>query len=44
MDYEELGRYRGTDGDRYCIICGNDCEKLVHCPMYANLNTLYTSK
>ena len=27
---EELGRHRGQSGDIECILCGDECESVVH--------------
>ena len=35
---EELGRHRGRNGMTECILCGDECESVVHvlweCPAY----------
>ena len=27
---EELGRHRGRDGNKECVLCGNECESVSH--------------
>ena len=27
---EELGRHRGKNDDRQCMLCGEECESVVH--------------
>ena len=35
---EELGRHRGRNGRTECVLCGDECESIVHilweCPAY----------
>ena len=35
---EELGRHRGRNGRIECVLCGDECESVVHvlwvCPVY----------
>ena len=37
---EELGRHRGRDGNKECVLCGNECESVSHvlweCSAYSN--------
>ena len=37
---EELGRHRGRDGNKECVLCGNECESVSHvlweCSAYCN--------
>ena len=38
--HEELGRHRGREGRKECLLCGNDCESVSHvlweCPAYSS--------
>ena len=27
---EELGRHRGREGNKECVLCGNECESVSH--------------
>ena len=37
---EELGRHRGREGNKECVLCGNECESVSHvlweCSAYSN--------
>ena len=37
---EELGRHRGREGKKECVLCGNECESVSHvlweCSAYSN--------
>ena len=35
---EELGRCRGSEGKKECVLCGDECEgTLLDCPVYSSI-------
>ena len=45
---EELGRHRGREGESECILCGAECESVVHvlweCTAYCGSRASFTEK
>ena len=42
---EELGRHRGREGRKECLLCDADCESVSHvlwdCPAYASIRSAF---
>ena len=45
---EELGRHRGREGKSECVLCGAECESVVHvlweCSAYNNIRVIFMEK
>ena len=45
---EELGRHRGRNGRTECVLCGDECESVVHvlweCPAYKDSREEFLAK
>ena len=45
---EELGRHRGREGKSECVLCGAECENVVHvlweCSAYSNIRDTFVEK
>ena len=45
---EELGRHRGREGKSECVLCGAECESVVHdlweCSAYRNITSIFVEK
>ena len=45
---EELGRHRGRQGKSECVLCGAECESVVHvlweCSAYSNIRGTFVEK
>ena len=45
---EELGRHRGREGKSECVLCGAECESVVHvlweCSAYSKIRDIFVEK
>ena len=43
MVNEELGRHRGREGRKKCLLCDAECESVSHvlCPAYASIRSAF---
>ena len=36
---EELGRHKGKEGMKECLLCDDECESVWECPAYSSLRS-----